>query len=135
MPLKGAIIKSGATALTVVGGVDMTFSSTSIPVNGGGLMLIDAAVADYRIRPTLTMKYKPPVYDSKTKTWTKDRKSFQLVQPEILTDGSIVYNLTRFERELHPESLLAKALELNMRSGQIVSDADFTAFWTTGSMD
>lgn len=134
MPLKGAVILSGCTGMTPVGGASRTLSSDGVAVNGG-VHLIDAAVTDYRVRPTAIFKYRPPVYNAATKTWSKDRKSFQFVIPEILADGSITYNLVRGEREMHPESLNAKALELNYSASQMFTDADMVNFWGTGTTD
>lgn len=132
MPLKGAIVKKDATGITVTAGTDQTFSDDGAPVNNG-LHLVDAGQADYRIRRSLTVKVKQPTY-SPTTGYSKDRKSVSLTQPKILADGTTVFNVLRIEREVHPESTSAEAVDINRVGAQILSDSDFDSFWSVGSL-
>jgi hypothetical protein len=54
--------------------------------------------------------------------------------PKILADGSTEYNLIRIEREVHPESTAAEALELNIQGAQLLFDSEVLAFWSAGSL-
>jgi hypothetical protein len=130
MPLNGAIIKK-AGVNSVTGGTDVTFSSDGLTIQNG-LHLIDASVADYRTRPALTVKYRQP---SLTKgVYSKDKKSLTLQMPIVLADGTTSFNLIRIEREVHPETAAAAALELNIQGAQMLWDTDFTNFWSVGSV-
>jgi hypothetical protein len=130
MPLNGAIIKKAGTN-SVTGGTDVTYSETGAAVVNGK-QLIDSSVADFRIRPVITAKVKQPTL--KAGVYSKDRKSLQLVIPKILTSGETVFNLIRIEREVHPESTAAEALELNTQGAQMLYDSDFSNFWSLGTL-
>lgn len=132
MSVQNAIVKSGASALTPTGGSDVTFTPDGVTV-ANGIHLIDAAQTDFRIRRNITLKNKLPNLAS-TGVYSKDKKTVTFVAPKILADGSTVFNLIRIEREVHPESTAAEALDLNMVAGQLLADADFTNFWVSGSL-
>lgn len=132
MPIQSAVVKTGATALTVTGGTDKTFGPDGQTVVNG-VHIADVAQADFRIRANATFKNKVPVRGSDGK-YSKDRKSATYVQPKLLADGSTSYNLIRIEREVHPETTAAEAFDLLMIAGQLVSDTDFTTFWTVGNL-
>lgn len=132
MPISGATIKSGSTAVTMTGGSDVTYTPNGVSVPGG-IQVANAAEADYRIRAFVTCKNKPPSLNNLGK-YSKDKKSVTFCKPKILADGSTVFNLIRIEREVHPESTAAEALDLLMVGAQVVSDTDFTSFWTAGSL-
>jgi len=132
MPLNGAIIKTGASAMTPTGGSDETFTSDGISVSGG-IHLADAAQTDFRIRKNMTIKNKPPTLLSDG-SYSKDKKSITFVFPKILASGKTIFNLVRIEREVHPETSAADALDLAMIGAQLLTDSDFTAFWASGSM-
>lgn len=132
MPLNGAIIKDGASAMTPTGGSDMTFTSDGQTVSGG-LHLANAAQADFRIRENMSVKQKVPTL-SGSGVYSKDKKTVTYVEPKILASGVTVFNLIRIEREVHPESTAAEALNLNMMGAQILADSDFASFWSAGSL-
>jgi hypothetical protein len=132
MSLTNAVVKAGATSLTVVGGADETFTPDGVTV-ANGLHIADAAQADFRIRKNMSIKNRVPTLQTDG-TYTKDKKSITIVAPKLLASGATAFNLVRVEREVHPESTAAEAFELNMLLGQALSDADFTAFWTSGSL-
>ena len=132
MPLSSAVVKTGATGLTVVGGSDETFTPDGVSIPQG-LHLADAAETDFRVRKNMTIRNRPPTLDN-LGVYSKDKKSITIVAPKILASGATVFNLIRVEREVHPESTAAEALELNMLAGQALSDADFLSFWSAGSL-
>jgi hypothetical protein len=132
MPLKGAVIKDGASAMTPTGGSDMTFNEDGQPVVGG-VHLANTAQTDFRIRENMTVKQKVPTI-SASGVYSKDKKSITYVEPKILASGVTVFNLIRIEREVHPESSAAEALNLNMVGAQLLSDSDFANFWAAGSL-
>lgn len=133
MPLTAAVIKDGATALTPTGGADMTFTPDGTTVTNG-IHLANGAQPDFRIKENMTIKTKNPSLNSVTNTWSKDKKSVSYVEPIILANGTTAFNVIRIEREVHPETSAAAALNLNMMGGQILADADFALFWSAGSL-
>lgn len=131
MAVQNASILAGAT-IAPSGGSAITYSPNGQTIQNG-VQLIDAAVTDYRIRPTVTLKVKNPVLDSNS-VYSKDRKSILLVEPIILASGKVVFNLLRIEREIHPETSAANAFGFNTKGAQLLTDSDFTNFWAAGSL-
>lgn len=131
MPVQNASISAGAT-ISAAGGTAVNYTPNGITIQNG-VQLIDAAITDYRIRPTLTLKVKAPVLD-KDMVYSKDRKSMLLVEPILLASGRVVFNLLRIEREIHPETTAANALSFNTKGAQLLTDVDFTHFWSAGSI-
>lgn len=132
MPISTAVVKSGATAMTPTGGSDVTFTPDGVTVVNG-IHVADAAQTDFRIRRGITVRNKVPTL-LPDGTYSKDKKSVTLVAPKILASGKTVFNLIRIEREVHPESTAAEALDLTMVGAQLLADTDFTAFWSSGSL-
>lgn len=132
MAIQNAVVKSGSTAMTPTGGSDVTFTPDGLSV-ANGIHVADAAQTDYRIRRNMTLKNKVPTLLADG-SYSKDKKSVTLVVPKILASGKTVFNLIRLEREVHPESTAAEALDLCMIGAQLLSDSDFTAFWSSGSL-
>lgn len=132
MSLTNAIVKAGATGLTTTGGTDISLTPDGQTV-ANGVHLAVAADTDFRTRRNMTIKNKVPAL-SPDGTYSKEKKTVTFVAPKILADGSTVFNLIRIEREVHPESTAAEAFELSMVGAQILSDADFTSFWASGSL-
>lgn len=133
MPLKGQVLKDGATALTPTGGTDMTFTSSPVQV-AGGIAVQNAAQTDFRVRENMQIRQTVPKVLADG-TFTRDSKSVTYAEPKLLTSGAVVINFIRIERCVHPESTAAETKNLNMIGGQILSDADWDGFWTGGSMD
>lgn len=131
MSVQNAQINAGAT-ISAAGGSAVNYTPNGQTIQNG-IQLIDATVTDYRVRPTVTLKVKNPVLDSNL-VYSKDRKSILLVEPIILASGKVVFNLIRMEREVHPETTAANALGLNTKAAQLLTDADFTNFWASGSI-
>lgn len=132
MGLKNASLLAGGTVNTT-GGTALVFADDGVTIPNG-VHLIVPADADYQTRRSLTAKYRPPAINAKTGAYGKDRKSLCLAQPVVLTDGTIVFNTIRIEREVHPSSSAAAALEFCTLGAQLLTDADVVAFWATGSL-
>lgn len=132
MGLKNMSLLTGGTVATT-GGTALAFADDGVSV-ANGLHLIVPADADYQTRRQLTAKYRPPTLDPKTGSYGKDKKSLTLAQPVVLSDGRVVFNTIRIEREVHPSVSAAAALDLCVLGAQLLTDSDVTAFWATGSL-
>lgn len=131
MGLQSAVISAGAT-LSSTGGTDTTLTPDGQTVPNG-LHLIDASVTDFRIRPGLTAKYRAPTLDG-SGLYSKDKKTLVYVEPVILASGKTTFCVVRIEREIHPEVSAAVALDILLKGSQMCFRADFTNFWTSGSL-
>jgi hypothetical protein len=132
MGLKTMSLLTAAT-ITPSGGTALVFAEDGVTIQNG-VHLIIPADADYQTRRQVTAKYRPPSLDVKTSTYSKDKKSISLSKPIVLTDGRVVFNTIRIEREVHPSLPAADALELNKLGAQLLSDLDTVDFWATGSL-
>lgn len=131
MGLNNAAVNAGTT-LSFAGGTAKALTPDGQTVQNG-LHLIDASVADFRTRPSATVKFKAPSLDS-LGIYGKDKKSIVYVEPMLLASGKTVFNLVRIEREIHPETSAAAALDLLTKGAQMCFRTDFTQFWATGSL-
>lgn len=131
MPLASASILAGAT-VSATGGTAQTFSPDGVDVKKG-VHLIDASVADFRTRPSLTAKSSQPsvLPDG---SFSKDNRSLKYADPFIDSKGKIQYDTVEIIRRMHPESSAAKATGMLVKAAQFAVDADFTSFWAVGSL-
>lgn len=120
-------------SISVSGGTALAFAEDGVAI-AGGVHLIVPSDSNYKTRRMVTAKSRPPSYDAKTATWSKDKKSISLVLPIVLADGRTVFNTVRVEREVHPDLAAADAAELNKLAAQLLADADTADFWATGSL-
>lgn len=132
MGLKTMSLLTGAS-LAATGGTALVFAEDGQTIQNG-VHLIIPADADYQTRRSVTAKYRPPTLNAKTGAYGKDKKSICLVQPVLLTDGSVVFNTYRVECEIHPSTSAANALEFRKIGAQVCFDADTDAFWATGAV-
>lgn len=132
MPINGAAIMKDATGITVTAGTAQTFTNDGASVPNG-VHVVDMGNADFRTRRSLTLTVRQPTYDAKV-GYSKDKKTITLTCPKILVSGVTVYNLIRIQREVHPESTVAEAIDINRVGAQLLSDADFDTFWSAGSL-
>lgn len=132
MALKNMSVLSAAT-VSASGGSALVFADDGITIPNG-LHLMVPADADYQTRRQATVKYRPPSINPKTGVYGKDKKSISFTLPQVLADGSVVFNTIRIEREVHPSLSAAGALDLNVIGAQLLIDGDATAFWATGSL-
>lgn len=132
MGLKNMSLLAAAT-VAATGGTALVFADDGVTIQNG-LHLIVPADTDYQTRRQVTCKYRPPTLDTKTGAYGKDKKSISLAKPVVLTDGKVVFNTIRIEREVHPSMSAADVLELNNLGAQLLADADTAAFWASGSL-
>lgn len=132
MGLKQMSLLTGAT-VSASGGTALVFADDGVTIQNG-VHLIVPLDADYQTRRQCTVKYRQPTLDPKTGTYGKDKKSVSYAQPVILADGSVVFNTIRIEREIHPSTSAANALDMNVVGAQMLIDADVAGFWATGSL-
>jgi hypothetical protein len=132
MGLKTMSLLSAAT-VSSTGGSALVFADDGQTIQNG-VHLIVPADADYQTRRSLTVKYRPPTLDARTGVYGKDKKSMTLALPIVLSDGRVIFNTIRIEREMHPSVSAATALEMNKLGAQLLSDSDTDAFWATGSL-
>lgn len=116
---------TGGTALNFVD------DGVSIP---NGLHVVCTTDADFTTRRQVTFKYRPSTLDAKTGKWTKDKKSITLVRPCPQTDGSVIFETIRIEREVLPGSTAADKAEFNHIGAQLLNDSDLGGFWDNGSL-
>lgn len=132
MGLKNMSLAAGAT-IAATGGTALVFADNGITIANGVQMVVPADT-DYQTRRTVTAKFKPPAVNVATGQYGKDKKVLSLVLPQVLTDGRVIFNTVRVEREVHPSLAAADALELNKLAAQLLTDSDTDAFWATGSL-
>jgi len=132
MGLKNMSLLAGST-VSASGGTAQVFADDGITIQNG-LHLMIPADADYQTRRSATVKYRAPIVDPKTGSYSKDKKSVSYTLPIVLSDGRVVFNVLRIEREVHPSLSAEAAAELNVIGAQLLTDADVTAFWANGSL-
>jgi len=132
MALKNMSLLSSAT-VAVTGGTALVFADNGITI-ANGLQLTVPADVDYQTRRVVTAKVKPPAITVGSGQYGKDKKSLTYVTPIVLTDGRVIFNTIRVERELHPSLTIAQAAEINKIGAQMLVDADTDGFWATGSL-
>lgn len=132
MGLKTMSLLASAT-VAASGGSALAFADDGVQVPNG-VHLIVPSDTDYETRRSATAKYRPPSYDAATGAYNKDKKSISLTLPLILTNGKIVFNVIRVEREVHPSLAAASAVELNKLAAQLLTDPDTDNFWANGSL-
>lgn len=134
MPISGATLVSGGTYAAPTGGTVKTFSEVGETIRNGK-KVSDLSVADSRIRPTITCINRPATLNSLGKYISKDKRTVKIVQPKILTDGSLAFNVREVMMSDHPETTLAEKAILDGFVSQITGgDADFQAFIHDGSV-
>lgn len=132
MGLKSMSLLAGAT-VSATGGTAQVFADNGVTI-ANGVQLVVPADTDYQTRRQATAKYKPPTLDTKTGQYGKDKKSISYAKPIVLSDGRVVFNTIRIEREVHPSVSAADCTEMNKIGAQMLIDADLDGFWATGSL-
>lgn len=130
MPIKGAQLLSGAT-ISATGGTAKTFTELGETIKNG-CKVGDLSVTDSRIRPTIVCINRPAAM-SLGKYTSKDKRTIKLVQPKLLADGTLAYNVREIRSEDHPESTDAEKNILDGYAAQLMFDGDFTQFRLYGT--
>lgn len=131
MPIKGAsLLKTGAISAT--GGTSKTFTEVGETVKNG-VKVSDLTITDARLRTTLTCINRPASLNSLGKYISKDKKTMKLVQPKLLADGTIAFNIRDIRIEDHPETTDAEKADMNSYAAQCFFDSDFQQFVLNGA--
>jgi len=75
-----------------------------------------------------------PSVDSQGKITGRFKSKAVYVEPFIQADGTISFDVLRIERSVSAERPAASIAAMNITGAQIISDADFTGFWASGSV-
>lgn len=129
--LNSASLQTGATGATITGGTAVTYSQNGAVIPQG-IQVADTSATDYRTQKTITFRSRLAAYNKGL--WSKNKRSATVVQPKVLADGSIAFNVFRVEQEIHPESSAAEILELRMLGVQSILDSEYATFWSNGSL-
>lgn len=131
MPLNGLVIKHGVTSMTVVGGTDKTYTQDGMPIVNG-IHVSDGSTADFRLRPHMSFKYRPPKKLSDG-SWTRERWAWTITIPELIGD-KIENTVRRGELEVPPGSTQKDNVNFldAQISGKVASGA--SGFLATGSL-
>jgi hypothetical protein len=132
MGLKTMSLLAGAT-VSASGGTAQVFATDGITIPNG-LHLIVPADADYQTRRSATVKYKPPVLEPKTMTFSKDKKTISYSWPCVQADGSLKFAVLRVEREVPVTMSAADCVLMNLIGAQLLIAAETAGFWATGDM-
>jgi hypothetical protein len=121
-----------ATGGTTTGGTSFTLNECGTEVKNG-LYVADTNEADFKVRTNITFRNRNPQLQSDG-TYSKAKRSVQIVTPIELADGTISFCLSRIEFELHPEMSAAQITNLVMLAAQIATDSDVANFRNLGSL-
>lgn len=125
-------LKTGATGFTVSGGADKAFSDDGQTVSNGR-HYADAATADFRVRPHLTLKNRNPQRQSDG-SYSKGKREAILTIPILKSNGTISFNTWRYSQEYDPEVPAATEKDGRFMLAQVLFDSETDGFNTTGSI-
>lgn len=126
-------IKTGATALTPVGGSDLVFGIQSS--EGNKVTTVVTADTDSRTRRLATFSFNPARPQAGTPNdYTQDRHEVLLKVPRLLANGKITVDTYRLVRGCDVETSAANRKDMRYIAAQILSDPDYDAFWDSGFM-
>jgi hypothetical protein len=133
MGLKNMSVSDNSLGITADGGNALVFADDGITITNGVHLIVPADV-DFQTRRQVTAKYKPPTLDLKTGAYGKDKKSMSYAIPIILSDGRVIFNTIRLEREVHPSATAEANVNMNRVAAQLLTDAEALNFWANGSL-
>lgn len=133
MPVTSASILVGATA-SLSGGTATPFvSSAQAVVNG--VQIVASGDTNPATRRNMTLKSRAANLDPSTGKYSgKEKRQFVICVPEVLSDGSITFDLIRIEIEAHPQSSAGKMALLRGYGLSVLADTDFDNFVNLGSL-
>lgn len=132
MGLRNMSLAEAATVATT-GGTPLTFTDNGVSIQNG-LQVVVPTDTDYATRRQATFKVRPAALDPKTGAYGKDKKSVSFAIPIVFSDGRVIYNTIRIEREISPQLSSENATELLKIGAQLLTDTDTAAFWASGSL-
>lgn len=127
MSLKNAVVKSGAT-IAPTGGSDLTFADSGS--NGSLIVLNVPADTTFALRRTMQGSYKMPIRNKALPggfSHAKANLAFRV--PKLLADGTYDYGQVKISVDYPQEVDDAFKTELLVIGAQMLTDADFLAFW------
>lgn len=127
-----SLIANGTVGVT--GGTPLAFAEDGVTIPNG-LHLMVPSDPNYEHRRQVTIKNRPATLDPKTGQFGKDKKSFTMVQPVTLSDGRVVFNALRIEREIHPSTDAGDVTEFNSLGAQFLTSSETSAYWGAGSLN
>lgn len=125
-------IKTGATSFTVTGGTDKIFSDDGQSVQNGR-HYADAATADFRVRPHVTLKNRNPARQSDG-SYSKGKREIVLTIPYLKTSGLVAFNTWRYSQEYDPELPAATEKDGRFMMAQVLFDSETESFNSSGSI-
>lgn len=128
--VNSAIVINGTAS--IAGGTSVTLTDDSKQVKNGR-HLVNAAITDFRVRPEIYATVRQPSLESDGVTYTKARKEVQITLPKLLTSLKTSFPTGRIILEDHPEMTAAEQLTLLSWMVSVMIDADWAAFWASGS--
>jgi hypothetical protein len=131
MAITNLALLTGPT-ISVTGGTTQTFAPDGTKVNRG-ISVSDISVDSILARPSVVAKNTPGVLQP-DKTWSKDRRELKYVIPEVLADGSIDFAFIEVAVVKSPLRGATTIAALKEKGVQLVNDADFSNFWSTGAI-
>lgn len=128
--INGTILDGGTAVFS--GGTSKTLTAVGKEIPNG-IAVADFSVTDFRVRPRVELKNIEPKLGS-TGKWGKGNRQCVVTIPKILADGTQGFPCVRIKLEDFPEMTTTEIDRLRSYVSQIMLDADFTAFWQTGSL-
>lgn len=133
MSIVNSTLSAGAT-VAATGGTSFTLAADG-QSSPGAVHVANMAITDFRIRPNAWFRSKvATVLDKLKGTFSKGKRSVVYVKPKLLASGELIFPLVRIELEDHPEMSAAEISALVSEGSQLLCDADYAAFWTTGTL-
>jgi hypothetical protein len=131
MSINGVVLKEGAT-YTPTGGTSITFDDSGENV-ANGIVCVNQAENDFFAREKLVATSRLPSKNSDG-TYSKQKVSVRIIVPETLADGTISYDLIRFETESSPFTAAGKIDTLRGLGMAVLNSTDLDNLFTVGSI-
>lgn len=132
----GILLKEELTTAAVFGGTSHEFVPDGTQIDSG-IHLIDITEPDFVKRFQMVMKHRPPVFNSKTGTFSKGKYTVSLSRPySHEVNGMLVgvsFPVMRVEIEATPDAMGDAAL-LRLMGGQILLSTAMDGFFNRGSL-
>jgi hypothetical protein len=125
-----SLLAGGTTSTS--GGSAQDFSRTNTSVNNGN-EYADVSEPDFFARQKVVLSTRQPALQSDG-SWSKQKTSSRFVTPKILASGEVVYNITRVEVEVHPETSAAELAIQREMGGQMAIGAALDELYTAGTL-
>lgn len=132
MSLNSFQIMDGATGFTVTGGTAKTYA-VSGQIVAGGINVSDQSVTDFKTRPHITFRHRQPVRQPNG-TYSKGKMFVTFTQPFTKADGSLGYNVERYEKEYDIDATTTSLTNNRRMMAQLLFDSELENFHLVGSV-